>query len=95
MSEYKTENLNHRISINIFFSFITPEHESAKENNMFLNDHGRFKKLISIRTSPRTIFETNFLRIFYETNYEEIFKSFQMMYYMTLFGICVNEQKDI
>ncbi len=56
MSEYKTENLNHRISINIFFSFITPEHESAKENNMFLNDHCGFKKLISIRTIPRTIF---------------------------------------
>jgi hypothetical protein len=36
MSEYKTENLNHRISIYIFFLFIIPEHESAKENNMFL-----------------------------------------------------------
>jgi hypothetical protein len=52
MSEYKTENLNHRISINILFKFIIPEHESAKENNMFLNDHCCFKKLISIRTTP-------------------------------------------
>jgi hypothetical protein len=90
MSEYKTENFNNRISIDILFLFIITEHESAKENNMFLNDHCCFKKLISIRTSPRTIFETNFLR-----SYEELFKSFQMMYYMTLFGICVNEQKDI
>jgi hypothetical protein len=39
MSEYKTENLNHRISIDILFKFIIPEHESAKGNNMFLNDH--------------------------------------------------------
>jgi hypothetical protein len=43
-----------------------------------------------MRTSPKTIFETNFLR-----SNVEIFKSFQMMYYMTLFGICVNEKKDL
>ncbi len=48
------------------------------------------KKLIFMRNSPRTFFETNFLQ-----SYVELFKSFQMMYYMTLFGICVNEKKDI